>query len=463
MFVVRGLCFSGIETMEILLKILCVGLAVIPVSCFVNLAQMTEYGGQASQSSTYPDQPWTADKAVDGYLQHDNNESTCSFTQMYTSPTAWWKFSWRKTANVAYLEIYFRNRSAGIHVIPTSYSPNKVFTQGSSPCPTRVLNVTVNKATRGIALFNTKKPPVVTNCEGYRYRHPYATIETCEVKIMGCPYAHFGENCTPCGLCQDGLCDVFNGSCIQGCSTHVMNPPLCIHCKNGFYGRNCRETCGKCRTRTRCDDVTGTCPAGCQDHWSGPKCDVCQDGFHGSDCTLSCGHCRHGTHCNKTTGICTEGCQRKWNGTKCDGCETGQYGEDCTQKCGKCQAGTQCDIITGICPEGCQDSWTGSKCNDGELSNTVVAVISVGSTLFTVMILTILCKVSSTYIRRNLCFKQSNANQTVDKPKQTSENMDEYEFTAATGDDHEYSQIDSPLNERSNPEMNTYSNTDLVI
>ncbi|XP_056002507.1 uncharacterized protein LOC130049222 [Ostrea edulis] len=232
--------------MEILLKILCVGLAVIPMSCFVNLAQMPKYRGQASQSSTYPGEPWTADKAVDGHLQHDDDQSTCSFTKDWTSITAWWKFSLRKKANVAYLEIYFRNRTVNVHVgfsvfvfddprfIPTSSSPNKVFTQGSSPCPTRVLNVTVNKATRGIALFNTKKPPVVTNCEGYKQDHRYSTIETCEVNIMGCPYGYFGENCSQCGLCQNGSCDVFNGSCIQGCSTHVMDPPLCIRTP-GFH------------------------------------------------------------------------------------------------------------------------------------------------------------------------------------------------------------------------------------
>ncbi|XP_056002509.1 uncharacterized protein LOC130049224 [Ostrea edulis] len=146
--------------MEILLKILCVGLAVTPVSCFVNLAQLPQYRGQASQSSTYPKKPWTADKAVDGYLQYDNNESTCSFTRNWASITAWWKFSLRKSANVAYLENHFRNRC--------------------------------------------------------------------------CPYAHFGENCSRCGLCQDGLCDVFNGSCIQGCSTHGMDPPLCIRTP-GFH------------------------------------------------------------------------------------------------------------------------------------------------------------------------------------------------------------------------------------
>ncbi|XP_056003701.1 multiple epidermal growth factor-like domains protein 10 [Ostrea edulis] len=366
---------------------------------------MTEYGGQASQSSTYPDHPWTADKAVDGYLQHDNNESTCSFTKDFTSPTAWWKFSLRKTANVAYLEIYFRNRSADRHVgfsvfvfddlgfMPTSSSPNKVFTQGSSPCPTPVLNVTVNKAARGIALFNTKNPPVETNCEGYEQDKRFSTIETCEVNytyvikqcfnicywLTGCPYAHFGENCSPCGLCQDGLCDVFNGSCIQGCSTHGMKPPFCILCQDGFYGSDCTLPCGQCRHGSHCNKTTGICTEGCQGKWSGTKCDVCGKGFYGKDCNRACGKCKQ-DYCDKDTGVCPNGCQRRWDGSRCNECVTGFFGFSCENPCGHCVQ-TTCTQESGHCLRGCQENWEGARC-DARLMTSEPNTGTIGGDLF---------------------------------------------------------------------------------
>lgn len=43
-------------------------------------------------------------------------------------------------------------------------------------------------------------------------------------------------------------------------------------CPSGFYGNNCRHHC-HCKTNdTACVDVTGYCPNGCIDRWSGPTC-----------------------------------------------------------------------------------------------------------------------------------------------------------------------------------------------
>lgn len=44
-------------------------------------------------------------------------------------------------------------------------------------------------------------------------------------------------------------------------------------CERNVYGVDCSEPCGYCKRGTTCDQVTGVCPGGCQDHWSGSKCD----------------------------------------------------------------------------------------------------------------------------------------------------------------------------------------------
>lgn len=44
------------------------------------------------------------------------------------------------------------------------------------------MNITVNKLTQGVALFNAKNPSSNSICEGYT---TFATIEVCEVQVMG--------------------------------------------------------------------------------------------------------------------------------------------------------------------------------------------------------------------------------------------------------------------------------------
>lgn len=85
--------------------------------CLENLAQLPAYKGTPSQSSTYHDTIWTADKAVDGHLEVGRDESTCSFTQNMVSQEAWWKLPLNIYSNVAYLEIQFRRGSKYSHTI----------------------------------------------------------------------------------------------------------------------------------------------------------------------------------------------------------------------------------------------------------------------------------------------------------------------------------------------------------
>ena len=76
--------------------------------------------------------------------------------------------------------VYVFNESS--YVPPTNGPGYTVFTQDTATCPNRVMNITVNKLTKGVALFNAKDPSSNSTCEGYT---TFATIEVCEVQVMG--------------------------------------------------------------------------------------------------------------------------------------------------------------------------------------------------------------------------------------------------------------------------------------
>ena len=40
-----------------------------------------------------------------------------------------------------------------------------------------------------------------------------------------------------------------------------------------YYGSECKIPCGHCAGDGLCNNVTGQCSSGCQDHWQGPTCD----------------------------------------------------------------------------------------------------------------------------------------------------------------------------------------------
>ncbi|XP_061180589.1 receptor-type tyrosine-protein phosphatase alpha-like [Saccostrea echinata] len=112
--------------------------------------------------------------------------------------------------------------------IPPSSSGETVYTNDPSICPMDEMIIKVNKLTQGIALYNSKDPPLDTNCTGYE--PTFATIEICEVLVMACVIGH--------------------------------------------YGIICEEMCGRCFTGTYCDQFTGECPKGCLENWQGVKCNV---------------------------------------------------------------------------------------------------------------------------------------------------------------------------------------------
>ena len=46
-----------------------------------------------------------------------------------------------------------------------------------------------------------------------------------------------------------------------------------LECLPHYYGSDCNTPCGQCRGNDVCNIMTGYCPNGCKQHWSGPKCD----------------------------------------------------------------------------------------------------------------------------------------------------------------------------------------------
>ncbi|XP_061180599.1 scavenger receptor class F member 2-like [Saccostrea echinata] len=156
---------------------------------------------------------------------------------------------------------------------------------------------------------------------------------------------------------------LWNAMIVQG-MVQKNNDELIVFCKAGYYGYNCEYLCGKCKTETICNNITGICPEGCQNRWTGLNCDVCRDGYYGRYCEHVCGKCSPVASCNSVTGICPDGCQNRWNGSQCNVCSDGFYGLICGSKCGQCLIGTICDQSTGVFPKGCKGNWTGPKCED---------------------------------------------------------------------------------------------------
>lgn len=63
---------------------------------------------------------------------------------------------------------------------------SKVFTHNTATCPQNVMNVTVNRVTTGVAIFNSNNANLKQFCGGYDTL--FASIELCEVYVMGMYY-----------------------------------------------------------------------------------------------------------------------------------------------------------------------------------------------------------------------------------------------------------------------------------
>lgn len=52
----------------------------------------------------------------------------------------------------------------------------------------------------------------------------------------------------------------------------LLTNTLLLVCKDGYYGVKCTEMCGACIGNV-CNQLTGNCPDGCTDNWTGKNCD----------------------------------------------------------------------------------------------------------------------------------------------------------------------------------------------
>ena len=66
-----------------------------------------------------------------------------------------------------------------------------------------------------------------------------------------------------------------DGRCL--CQTGFIGDQCEHRCPSGYYGTNCEHVC-TCKSRARCDHVTGQCIHDCPAGWTGEKCD--QRKFH---------------------------------------------------------------------------------------------------------------------------------------------------------------------------------------
>ncbi|XP_078327491.1 uncharacterized protein LOC111112706 isoform X1 [Crassostrea virginica] len=409
----------------------CVLLLLVPnASGFVNLAHDTSQGLQGTANMSEPPQKpdWSAQNAVDGNTDQETL-TTCAIMnwELFNYKSVWWKVRLGRRFNVAYLEVFFRGstitRASGYYFY--SYDSTEVFNSNSpdpnnliyhhdpmSGCPTSFKNITVNRLAQEIVFINKRPTEYSSSCAGDNLAK--ATVEICEVKVMGCNEDRYSSNrCdNQCNTkCKNRHCDAFNGSCIYGCadsnaltidcivcpdgqyiSTRQCVPcqghcvdrapcdkltgrcingcsnywtgEYCETCLSGYYGNDCNTQCGKCAGNEMCDVNSGDCTGGCRGNWQEPKCYECKDRFYGytSDCAGNCGHCKDNGICNKETGHCTGGCESNFLGPLCQVCKPGFYGSTCLSRCGHCKNNATCDKESGHCPNGCEQHFKAPYC-----------------------------------------------------------------------------------------------------
>ncbi|XP_062586816.1 scavenger receptor class F member 2-like [Saccostrea cucullata] len=230
-----------------------------------------------------------------------------------------------------------------------------------SGCLNSIQNITVNKLAQGVAFFNERPNGFMSNC-GEKFR---TSVEICEVRVMGCEQNKYSFGCSDecSSKCKDKHCDVFNGSCIYGCSDPSDVSLSCGACDKGTYDFNGRcEPCGHCKEDKKCDKETGRCFSGCKENWKEDICEECVDGYYDQNCSTECGYCREG-FCDKYNGSCLSGCKLNWKEPLCQECMDGFYDQNCSTQCGNCREGF-CSKKDGSCLKGCKTNWKEPLCED---------------------------------------------------------------------------------------------------
>ncbi|KYQ89454.1 EGF-like domain-containing protein [Tieghemostelium lacteum] len=125
---------------------------------------------------------------------------------------------------------------------------------------------------------------------------------------------------------------------VINCGSEETSEITLKNCEQGWWGKNCQNTCPDNCLNDNCDSLSGACTSGCEDGW------------WGSICTYRCSEECDTYTCNNVTGACAS-------------CNEYYWGSNCTNLCSThcSSSGTTCNKNTGCC-NGCGGTWTGN-CN----------------------------------------------------------------------------------------------------
>nr|XP_022309782.1 multiple epidermal growth factor-like domains protein 10 isoform X2 [Crassostrea virginica] len=345
---------------------------------------------QTWQLHPYPNgHSWTSDKAVDGLksdLTADGRQ--CTISGNYKT-RAEWRVDLGGIFSVHNIFIYYRTEKAmqdkinvyakrflgfSVYISNTTQKEDGVlcfrdiyYTRATIPNP---INFSCQYHGRYVIYYNNRThPPFPNDYDEYAYN------ELCEVEVNGCVASGFyGESCSiPCPPnCQEGHCHITEGTCL-GCIAGYSGNKCDKRCTENTYGFECSRKCGKCRNRSQCNHVTGTCPMGCDRGKYGDECvSDCPKYQYGYNCNENCSvNCDGSRQCDSESGHCKDGCKIGWKAPTCNTkCDENTYGQNCSNSCGFCLDGEQCHYIDGRCLNGCSSGYTGSQCTKRCSNNT---------------------------------------------------------------------------------------------
>lgn len=63
-----------------------------------------------------------------------------------------------------------------------------------------------------------------------------------------------------------------NGNSFEIMTKHLQRCGFFLACDVGFYGSNCKDTCGQCLEADNCSFIDGACFGGCIEGYTGDTC-----------------------------------------------------------------------------------------------------------------------------------------------------------------------------------------------
>ncbi|XP_076447363.1 uncharacterized protein LOC143284533 isoform X4 [Babylonia areolata] len=222
-------------------------------------------GKAASMSTPYVSARYSSGPAS---LAVDGNTSTYYTSCVHTMGTLdkepdWWQVDLGRNFTVTDITIYhryiphpFSHRISGVWVYVDDTLCYKFPSSLNIPRTQKERDdITCQQPIKGRVVRFSK--------DGYVHSRDYSFINFCEVQIWVCKSGLYGPQCeNECDShCQQGGCDNYDGTCLNGCS-------------EGYYGADCSEQCGQCQNQETCDRHTGRCPHGCQPDYQPPDCQI---------------------------------------------------------------------------------------------------------------------------------------------------------------------------------------------